>query len=182
MELEEEIELIAQAQRGDSDALAKLFHYHYSFLFKYCIKITLNKELTEDLVQDTFLKGIVYIRNYDGTSKFSSWLITIASRLYTDQLRKKKRERFWLKNQREQHRRKLKWDAVKEGLDWSDVMEAFSELEEEIRMPVLLKHYYGFRYEEIAEMLSLREGTVKSRVHNGLKKLRKELAENERAK
>lgn len=44
---------------------------------------------------------------------------------------------------------------------------------------VILKHYYGYSYEEIARMMRIAEGTVKSRVHNGLKRLRKELQENE---
>jgi len=54
-------------------------------------------------------------------------------------------------------------------------LDALSKLDNIIRFPLLLKHYYGYSYEEISKKMSIPLGTVKSRIHNGLKFLRKEL-------
>lgn len=59
---------------------------------KYLIKITLHPQLAEDIAQDTMVKCIEKISLYNGSSKFSSWLITIATNLFIDQTRKQKRE------------------------------------------------------------------------------------------
>ncbi|MOA50598.1 RNA polymerase sigma factor SigY [compost metagenome] len=63
--------------------------------------------------------------------------------------------------------------------EWPEALQALGELKSEWRMPVLLKYYYGYAQEEIAAMLDIPVGTVKSRLHNGLKQLRKELAGHE---
>lgn len=63
--------------------------------------------------------------------------------------------------------------------EWPEALQALGQLEERIRMPVLLKYYYGFSQEEIANILDVPTGTVKSRLHTGLKQLRKELADDE---
>lgn len=85
------LELIRQAQQGDASALAGLLREHYNFLFKYLIKATMDPSLAEDLVQDTMVRAMEKIGNYNGTSAFSSWLITIATRLYIDRKRRWKR-------------------------------------------------------------------------------------------
>ncbi|WP_088069896.1 RNA polymerase sigma factor SigY [Gottfriedia luciferensis] len=174
----EELEIIKYAQQGDPEAFAKLFQTHYSFLYKYVLKMTLNKQTAEDLVQDTMLKGYDNIRKYNGQSKFSTWLMTIATRLYLDQQRKKKREWFWQKNETDELSRSLNWQLTYKGFEWSDVMEGFEKLKSDVRTAILLKHYYGYTNEEIGNMMGIREGTVKSRIHNGMKELRKELMQN----
>lgn len=171
---EDEAALIADAKRGDRTALSLLLQRHYTFLVKYLIKATMQPTLAEDLAQETMLKAMEKIKLYNGQSRFSSWLITIGTRLYIDSLRKKKREIRW--QEQEQSLRKLKWQAAYGGAEWSDVLDALGGLSEELRLPIVLKHYYGYAYEEIAGMLDIPEGTVKSRVHNGIKSLRKELS------
>lgn len=64
-------------------------------------------------------------------------------------------------------------------MEWSEVLDALSRLSSAHRMAVLLKHYYGYSYDEIGEMLEIPSGTVKSRVAAGLVQLRKELNEDE---
>lgn len=177
MSLEEQ-QLIRLAQRGDSKALALLLRQHYAFLYKYLLKITLHPQTAEDLTQESMLRCVEKIRLYNGKSKFSSWLITIATNLYMDQLRRLKRERDW-KEQEEADTRKLRWQSQHATDGWSDIMEAFGELTQEMRVPIILKHIYGYAYEEIAQMLDIPLGTVKSRIHNGLRQLRKEMTDDE---
>ncbi|WP_453990689.1 RNA polymerase sigma factor SigY [Bacillus nitroreducens] len=173
----DEKELIRSAKRGDSLAFAMLFKENYPFLVKYLIKATMNPDIAEDLAQEAMLKSMEKIKLYNGKSKFSSWLITIATNLYIDDLRKKKRE-LEFKHQ-EQALRKMKWQFENHSEDWNDALAALGRLSDEIRIPIVLKHYYGYSYEEIADMLHIAIGTVKSRIHNGIKTVRKELRPNE---
>ncbi|WP_088041458.1 RNA polymerase sigma factor SigY [Bacillus sp. EAC] len=174
-----EQEIIKLAQKGNQEAFAKLFQTHYSFLYKFVLKMTLNPQSAEDLVQDTMLKGFDNISKYNGQSKFSTWLITIATRIYLDQQRKKKREWFWQKSEKEQLSRSLQWQLSYKGFEWNDVMDGFEKLKSEVRTAILLKHYYGYTNEEIGNMMGIREGTVKSRIHNGMKEIREELLKYE---
>ncbi|MDQ0232586.1 RNA polymerase sigma factor SigY [Metabacillus malikii] len=172
----DEKELIQKAKKGDTLALSKLLQQNYSFLVKYLLKVTLHPQIAEDLTQETMMKSIEKIQLYNGESKFSSWLITIATNLYIDQQRRKKREKSW----QEQALRKMKWQASNMNEEWADVLDVLATINEEIRMPIVLKHYYGYSYKEIGKMMGIAEGTVKSRVSNGLKSIRKELSEHER--
>ncbi|MEX2104811.1 MAG: RNA polymerase sigma factor SigY [Bacilli bacterium] len=173
----DELELIKQAIRGDSLALSMLLQQNYSFIIKYAMKMTMNPQIAEDVTQETMMKCIERIHLYNGQSKFSSWLITMATNLYIDQLRKKKSEHNW--REQEQTLRKMKWHVGTMNEEWTEVLDALSHMSEEVRVPIILKHYYGYSYDEIGQMIGIAEGTVKSRVSNGLKNIRRELANGE---
>lgn len=171
----EEQDWLDRATRGDRTALSQLLQQHYDFVYKYLLKITLNPSMAEDLTQDTMIRCIEKINLYNAKSKFSSWLITIATRLMIDQARRRKREKKWQEEQQVQALRQMQWHAESRNEDWPDVLNTLAEMPEESRIPVILKHYYGYTYEEIGQILAIAEGTAKSRVHNALKHLRKEL-------
>ncbi len=164
---------IQAAKKGDDDAFSKLFQAHYSFLFNYLIKATLDPNLAEDLIQETMLKAYLHLIHFKGESKFSTWLISIASRLLIDERRRRKSEHQKLTKMKDETIRKMKWNVNVNGYEWTESMALFAELDVSIRTPIILHHYYGFTYEEIANMLNLRVGTVKTRVHHGIKKIRK---------
>lgn len=172
----EEYELIRQAIQGDKTALSQLLLQHYAFVYKYLLKITLNPPMAEDITQETMIRCIEKIKLYNGTSKFSSWLVTIATHLFIDQGRRRKREKHWQEQEQQQSLRQMQWQAGHQHEAWPDVLNALAELPQESRIPVILKHYYSYTYEEIGQILSIAEGTAKSRVHHALKQLRKELA------
>ncbi|MCL7746696.1 RNA polymerase sigma factor SigY [Halalkalibacter alkaliphilus] len=174
MENEEDVTLIEKALDGDDDAFAHLFQRYYSFLYKYLLKLTLDEEVSSDLAQETMIKCYTRLSSYQGEAKFSTWMISIASRMYMDLLRKQKRERKWLDQVKQTLSRQLSWQADTKGMEWSDVFADFNQLDADVRVPILLHHYYGFTYGEIGKMIGIREGTVKSRVHNGIKQIRKE--------
>ncbi|WP_428909903.1 RNA polymerase sigma factor SigY [Niallia sp. Krafla_26] len=174
MELEEDGVLIQMALDGDDDAFTALIQRYYSFLYKYLLKLTLDEELSRDIAQETMLKCYTHLSSYKGEGKFSTWMISIASRHYMDLLRRKKRERKWLDQVKRTLSRQLTWQADQKGMEWSDLFSDFNQLDADVRIPVLLHHYYGYSYKEISHMIGIKEGTVKSRVHNGLKQLRKE--------
>ncbi|MCA1030824.1 RNA polymerase sigma factor SigY [Bacillus timonensis] len=170
--------LIESAKKGDSLAFAMLFQENYPFLVKYIMKVTMKPDMAEDLAQETMIKCMEKIHQYNGKSKFSSWLITIATNLYIDTLRKKKREQNW--QLEEQAIRKMKWHFESRNEEWNDALDALCKLSDDIRIPIVLKHYYGYSYEEISSILGIALGTVKSRIYNGLHSLRKELNSDEK--
>ncbi|MGG5253374.1 RNA polymerase sigma factor SigY [Neobacillus sp. SM06] len=166
-------EWIKKAKKGDERAFAMLFKDNYPYLVKYLIKITMNPDTAEELAQETMAKAVQKLSLFDGKSKFSSWLITIATNSYIDQCRKMKRENEWRKQ--EVTYRKLKWNLESHNEEWNDALTALGKLSEDVRIPVVLKHYYGYSYEEIGAMMKIASGTVKSRVHKGIQIVRKEL-------
>lgn len=170
MEQDDDLSLIHKARLGNDEAFALLFHRHYSFLFKYLLKLTLHEETSKELAQETMMKCYTHLSSFKGEGKFSSWMISIASRLYIDSIRKQKRERKKINLLS----RQLSWNAQSKGIEWSDTFADFNQLDADVRMPILLRHYYGYTYEEIGKMLGIRTGTVKSRVHIGIQRLRKE--------
>jgi RNA polymerase sigma-70 factor (ECF subfamily) len=171
----EERKLVNDAKRGNDEAFTELFQMNYRFLYKYLIKLTLHPDQTEDLIQETMLKAYVHLQSFKGESKYSTWLISIASRLFIDQKRKEVRDKRRYEKVRDDVKQKMKWNVMINGQEWTIYLELFARLEPDIRTPILLRHYYGFTYQEIAKILNLKEGTVKTRVHNGLKRIRKEL-------
>jgi RNA polymerase sigma-70 factor (ECF subfamily) len=169
---------IRNAQRGDSLALSMLLQKHYALLHNYLLSVTLQPQLAEDLTQETMIRCMEKIGHYNGQSKFSSWLITIATRLHIDHMRRRKRELVW--REQELALRKLRWRAGQRDEPWSDTLDALGRLPEDVRTAVVLKHYYGYSYDEIGNMMGVPAGTVKSRIHNGLRQVRKELETDER--
>jgi RNA polymerase sigma-70 factor (ECF subfamily) len=175
-----EQQTIELAKQGDSTALAQLLQEHYPFVVKYLLKITFDSHLAEDLAQETMVRCIHKIHLYNRQYKFSSWLITLATRIHIDELRKRKREKKLL--DQELVLRKIKWQVSSLGEEWPDVLDALHGLSADARMAIVLKHYYGYSLEEIAEMMAIPVGTVKSRVHNGIQSMRKEFGEDDKAR
>ncbi|WP_054710267.1 RNA polymerase sigma factor SigY [Bacillus sp. JCM 19041] len=167
----EEAKLIKQAQKGDEKAITALLSKHYQFIYLYFLKVTMQPALAEDLTQETMTKAIISIRSYKvKKAAFSTWLIRIGTNVWLDGKRKEKRERAF------QHEQQLRWSLRhEEDTDWIEVKEALAKLKDVQRIPVLLKHYYGYSYDEMALICEVPVGTVKSRVNAGMNQLRKEL-------
>ncbi len=86
-----EQELLSRAQSGDREALARLLHGAYPILYGYLQKLTLDGYRAEDLTQKTMLRAMERLNQFRGGSKFSTWLIKIATNLYRDELRAEER-------------------------------------------------------------------------------------------
>jgi len=157
--------------------LADALREHYGMVFHYLLKIAMNRSAAEDLTQETMVRAIEKIGSYDDRFRFSTWLITIGTRLFLDQIRKSKRDRSLI--ERLPSSSTFKWETTARGAEWTELMDSLERLPEEERVPLVLKHYYGYTYEEIAGMVSVPTGTVKSRIHKVISKLRKERDEDE---
>lgn len=158
-----EKELVVKAQDGNKHAMNVLLQNNYKALFGFTLKMTASIHLTEDIVQEVCLKAVINIKKFKGDSQFQSWLISIAINYYKDLLRKNKKIEYI----GEEELYKLTNDNRENIMDKLQVQEVLQELNKlpyEKRISFILKHYYGYTYEEISKILGCSEGTTKSRI------------------
>lgn len=173
----DDIELITKAKSGDKNALNMLLTENYNILKGFVIKMTGNPEIAQDIVQETLLKAVVNINKFTPKAKFSTWLITIASNLYKDLLRKTKA--FEYIDETFDGRASDPERYAINNIEYKAVMNILLSLPYEKRAVFILKHYYGYKYEEIAEILNCPVGTVRSRLHNCIKYIISEMEKKE---
>ena len=89
--LNDEKRLIEKAQDGNKSALNTLILNNYDILSGYILKMTGNADEASDIINDTVIKVTLNIKKYKPTGKFSTWMITIATNIYRDSLKKKKK-------------------------------------------------------------------------------------------
>lgn len=160
--------LITRAKKGDKYALEILISNNFSILKGYVLKLTCNKDLTEDIVQDTLLSAVIHIDSFTPKAKFSTWLIKIATNRYKDCLRKVNETDILLDVLPSSYN--LEEDIIiKEGLE--EVLKILKAMSNDKRSVFILKHYYGYSYEEISDILNCPIGTVRSRLHYGIKEI-----------
>jgi RNA polymerase sigma-70 factor (ECF subfamily) len=169
----DEKQIICEAKKGDRQALNTLLTDNYSILKGYVLKITGDASLAQDITQETMLKAVLNIKKYEARAKFSTFLITIATNLYRDHLRKNKRlqsmdETFDLPGGN------MEEEAI-ESMEYRQVVSILTALPYEKKAVFVLKHYYGYKYEEIAKILDCPIGTVRSRLHNTIETIKKEM-------
>lgn len=166
-----EKKLINSAQNGDKAALEKLLQSNYSILKGYLIKMTMNEAVTDDLVQETMVKAIMNIKKYKPKAKFSTWLITVATNLYRDKLRKDKRIIYGEDNTLQAAENNLE-QSVMDKIDIERINVILHKFPEEKRMVFVLKHYHGYDYKEISEIVNCPIGTVRSRLHYCIREIK----------
>lgn len=174
----EEIELIKKAQDGNKHAMNILLQNNYKALYGFTLKMTANEDLTQDIVQEVCLKAVININKFKGKSKFQSWLISIAINYYRDLIRKNKRIEYTEDIELNSF---LKDEASKiiDKLHVQELLKELNSMPYEKRISFILKHYYGYSYEEISKMFNCSEGTVKSRIFYTASKLKKKFVGSE---
>jgi len=164
--------LIEKAQSGDKKSLEVLLYDNYKIVYGYLLKLTMNEEITKDITQEVMVKAILNIKKFKGNSKFSTWLISIASNIYKDMLKKDKKvsrvdiEKTLIKNTQSLEDDIINKDTVKR------IGEVLLKLPEEKRMVFILKNHFNYSYKEISKILKCPVGTVRSRLHYCIKKIR----------
>ncbi len=181
-----EEELIRRAAQGDQDAFAELLELHQGKVYSLTLRMVENPEDAAELTQETFFNAWRGLPRFHGESKFSTWLYRLATNAAIDFLRKEKRRRtaritplvapdgsepaadipdHRFTPQGELERKELR-QAIERGL---------GRLSEEHRQVLLLREVGGLSYGEIAQALSIEEGTVKSRISRARMALRQAL-------
>jgi len=183
--LDSDAALMARVQAGDLDAFEPLVQRYERRLFGYFVNLVEDPAAAADLAQETFVRVYRAAGRYQETGKFESWLFRIASNLVRSRQRRPDQRRPHLPLEeapagarelaatgREARPDEATWRAeVRDALQ-----QALPRLPLVFREAVLLRDVEGRSYREIAEMLGVEEGTVKSRAHRGRKHLRELLA------
>ena len=174
----EDADLIQQAARGGVEAFNLLVSRWEKRVYNYLLRITRNREDALDLTQDVFLKAYQNLRKLDDPGRFAPWLYRIAHNEAYSMFRKRRPETDVEEVQPE---------ASETGITVGGssvfpielslaVASALRRLSPEQRESVVLKIYQGFKFEEMAEILSCPVSTIKSRLYTALELLKIELA------
>ena len=173
----EEQEAILQCQAGNLVALGALFELHHHSVFRTSYGIVRRHDLAEDVTQQVFIELFTAIRRYDARRPFPPWLHRIAVHRSLDELRRRKERDVPIEAAAELPSPSTTPEQAAEDSELrSAVRNALGSLEPKHRAAVVLRYYQGFSEAETAVALGCRLGTVKSRVHYALRRLRENFA------
>ncbi|MBI1741633.1 sigma-70 family RNA polymerase sigma factor [Candidatus Acetothermia bacterium] len=170
--LESERELIEKSLQGDLNSWGKIVIRYKQAVFGVALHILGKPADAEDAMQDAFIRAYQSLRTFQIDRKFSTWLFTVTANICKNKLR---REKFFSPLK---HISKLvggEDPARTAARDERHQMlrDALQLLDESYRLPLVLRYYQDMDYKEIAEILELPEGTVKTRLHRGKLELKK---------
>ena len=172
-------DLAAAAARGDRTALDALLRRHADLVFAVCRRILSNPDDAADAAQDALIAIARRIDTFDGRSKFTTWCYRVATNAALDEARRRARRPAPAESIAEPREGDtLVDDAVADRLD---VDAALARLSPEHRAAVALRDLVGLDYAEIAHVLGIPPGTVRSRISRGRAALADGLADRERA-
>lgn len=170
-------DLITKAKQGDQDAFASLVERYKRYVYYQALSMVNNQVEAEDVLQEVFIKAYLSIKNLESAFAFTSWLSRIVYHVCFDYLKKRAKEKTivssWLENNINQLSSGTSF--VEQKHLQIDLYQAMQTLSPEHRAVLLLREIQGFSYQEIARILDIPEGTVKSRIHSARLSLRNEL-------
>ncbi len=182
MDLEEGKELVKRARR-DPDAFGELYDQYYSRIFNYVLRRVANLEIAQDITSEVFFKALKNLGQFHWRNvPFSSWLYRIAINQITDYFRKGKHEMFSLEEVSEPisnsslsaETEVIKAEEeLKKHEDFLILHQSISRLPIKYQDVITLRFFENKQIKEIGEILGKREGTIKSLLHRGLKKIKK---------
>jgi RNA polymerase sigma-70 factor (ECF subfamily) len=182
-------EVVESARDGAEAAHRELVRRYQRPVFSLIYRMVRDRELAEDLAQETFVKVLNALNRYRPEFKFSSWVFKIANNAAIDHLRKKELDTLSLEGgpdattvDRIEATTLQIGDTAESPLEELEARElgaaieqAIGRLRPEYRSCIMLRHVEGRPYEEIAEMLELPLGTVKTYIHRARAELREAL-------
>jgi len=178
----QELEWIQRAQRGDAEAFGLLVERYQRRVFSLAYHLVNDHEEVEDLAQEIFVKAFLGVRGYDGRSSFATWLSRVTVNHCYDYLRRRRSSRvLYFSQMNEEGQRKLEGKAESpppEGLHVEDrialrdlASKLLNRAPAEDRVILGLKELEELSVQEIAEVLDLKESTVKVRLHRARKRM-----------
>jgi len=169
-------ELILEFQKNNTEGAFNILVQRYKNpLTNYVFRFLGDYEACADVVQETMIKVYRYKDTYSSVAKFSTWVYTIAGNLArTEYRRQRRRNIFSISDYGEEHKTYDLPDesyrpdvATDSGIKDEIIQKALLKVKEAYREAVILRDIEGMTYEEIAEILGVNEGTVKSRINRG---------------
>ncbi len=179
-------DLMARAALDDARAFTELVRRYQMRVIHLVSRLLNDREVSEDIAQEVFVRVHLHRKNYRTGSKFSTWLFTIAANLAKNEMRRRKRRRNWTSLDEMQETLKdasllladktstREVDMEHEQLS-GVVGEAIAELPDRYRIALVLRDIEGLAYEEIGLALKIPGGTVRSRINRARLMLKRKL-------
>jgi RNA polymerase sigma-70 factor (ECF subfamily) len=183
-------DVVLEARAGRQAAYRELVRRYERPIFSLIYRMVRNREQAEDLSQETFVKALNAIESYRPEYKFSSWIFKIANNVSIDHLRRRELDTLSLDGSPHAltpeaiqasalqlgDRQETALEELEAKELGGEIERAIADLRPEYRSCILLRHVEGRPYEEIATMLDLPLGTVKTYIHRARSELRQALA------
>lgn len=165
------VQLIIGCKSGDSKCFSQIVDMYASRCYGYFYRLTGNKDLSDELLSELFVKLVEKISSYKGGS-FEGWLFRVASNIFHDYLRSKQRRKKLLDVHKVQIESEIT-EPKKSGNEQFDLLEIqLKRMDADTRELIMLRFYSQLSFKEIAKMRSEPIGTTLAKLHRGLKKLR----------
>ncbi len=161
----DELELIERLKNGDEEAMREIMRIYKNRIFNFILRIVKDRDKALDLTQEVFIRAYFRIKSFRKNAKFSTWLFTIASNLSRSELRKRKIVDFL-------HAFYPKLLVNDHPGNFNGIEYFLNQIKPDYRIPLVLKEVEGFSIEEIANILKIPEGTVKSRIFRAKENLK----------
>lgn len=159
-------ELTVAAQQGDAEAFAALMEMHQSRLYRIAYAYLHNEADALEAIQESTYRAFRKVKKLKEPSYFGTWLIRILLNYCADE--RKRKSRF---SQMTDIQESSSWDQPEDP----DLAAAVSSLDRDCKQIIILSYFEGFSLTEVAEILEIPTGTVKSRLHRALGQLRDQL-------
>jgi RNA polymerase sigma factor (sigma-70 family) len=163
--------LVIRCQQGEKEAFGLLVELWQKPLLTFALRYLEQETEALDVVQETWISVIRKLNKLQNPSLFVSWLFRILTNKCIDRIRKKQAEEKLMKNA------SIKSEASKNSSESDYLDQAIRKLSDEQKTLITLRFGQGLRVGQIAAMLSIAEGTVKSRLHRALARLREILGD-----
>lgn len=187
-----EFDLVQRSKAGDLKAFEELVVMHQKQIYNLAYRMTGNGEDACDIVQETFLRAFKSIAKFNMNSTFGTWLYRIAANICIDHIRKKKKARVYPFSYQDNpyqrggelltQRGESPEEQVERRYERERIQLAINRLPEDHRTVIVLRDIQGKTYKEIADILKLNIGTVKSRINRARLNLKEELKRVEEQK
>jgi RNA polymerase sigma-70 factor, ECF subfamily len=170
-------ELMLKVRDGDLGKLSFLFERYHRALFNFFLRSTGSRDLSEDLVQEVFLRLLKYRHTFRADSQFSAWMYHVARNAQIDHFRKHKHTQDTNNESEDDALPEIASagltpeEALAKRQETRLVRQALAQLPLERREVLILSRYQGLKYEEIAMILGCEVGTVKGRVFRAIREL-----------
>jgi len=173
---EELYHIIHEAKGGNQEAFTKLVNRYKGTVYRFAVGMLTHHMDAEDVAQEAFVKAFYSLSSLENEYAFSSWMIRIVSNLCKDRLKKRAKDQGFGDEPNES----IVDPNLADPLEKMSLEESLGSLSVDHREVILLHDVQGYRYEEIADMVDVPIGTVKSRLFAARMALRKELARGDR--